>query len=205
MASEDIRAFWSYVMRAPKGGKHHAGFALHSLKTNRWATFHLFPRDKARSPRPGLSDPTDREGRLAGVGVYATVGSHLGRKGDSWLYLGAIEPGTHELKIAGERTQLLVPKATRPELTKTLQWLVDRLKADQWPVNNIELWHLGICRGCYDPHRCCDAAPAPPYPECIACREKRDEEAARPIPTVTPADDIDDELPANVHRFPHRE
>jgi hypothetical protein len=195
MASEDVRAFWSYVMRAPKGGKHHAGFALYSHKTKRWVTFDLWPRDGARLPRPAFKEPKHREGRLAGVGVYASVGSRRAGKYDAWVYLGAIEPGTHELKIAGERTQLLVPKATRPELVRTLRWLVDRLKADDWPVNGVELWHLGICRGCYRSR--CDPAPAPPYPECSDCREKR---TGRP-----PIDDIDDALPANVHRFPHRE
>lgn len=192
MASQAVSEFWAYVMRPPKGS--HAGFAIHSAKTGRWVTFNLWARRQARLPRPGLKDAGDREGRLAGVGVFACVGSRLFDGKAAWVYLGAIEPGTHELSIAGERSQLLVPQATRPELVRTLHWLVERLKADQWPVNGVELWHLGLCRGCYQRRN--DAGLAPPYPECIACRERRLDNEPR-----GPSGDIDDELPSNVTRL----
>lgn len=191
-----VDEFWHYLMRVPKG-RHHGGFALYSAKTGRWATFNLWPRKDARRARPGLKDASDREGRLAGVGVFAALGSRLFDQKAGWVYLGAIEPGTHELKIAGERSQCLVPRSTRGELTQTLQWLVARLKDENWPPHGVDVWHLGICGGCYQ--RCCDAGRAPPYPECVPCREKRLDEA--PKGRAGYSDDIDDELPANVTRF----
>jgi hypothetical protein len=192
----EVDEFWHYIMRAPKG-RHHGAFALYSAKTGRFVTFNLWPRKEARPARPGLKDPSDREGRLAGVGVFASLGNRLAGQNSSWVYLGAIERGTHELKIAGERSLCLVPRPTRGELVRTLQWLVARLKDENWPPNGVEVWHLGICRECYQ--RCCDADRAPPYPECIACREKRLEQEPRTRAPIR--DDIDDELPANVHRF----
>jgi hypothetical protein len=187
----EIDDFWRYIMKAPKGDK--AKFALRSVKSGRWARFDIYPRGEPRAPRPAMKAPKDREGRFAGAGVFGCLNNKRLFDHGAWLYLGAIELGTHELKVAGER-MLVRQHETRAELTRTLEWLIARLKAGEWPLSRAELWHLGLCQGCYK--QCSDPAKAPPYPECEACREKREEASSNVVRLRRPARDwIDDDIP----------
>lgn len=171
MAIEPIEEFWRY---ATSGSP--SRFSLVSLATHARVTFQVY------AVRPG------RDGKLAGHGVRGQA------QGTGWVYLGAIDPETRQLKLASERLEGL------PQV-RALVWLLGKLAAEEWPIRNAELWHAGNCWRCH--RHIGRRAPLPPYPVCsYDCAPEPVQAPPTPAQPVTQPEEIDDELPVNVHRFP---
>jgi hypothetical protein len=191
MADERIEEFWRY---ATSGRPTSFSLVNRAKQTRVW--FRVWAPRKAKKAKANAARLSDREARLEGHTVSGKS------KGTPWLYLGAIVPETRQLRVTPWNPE----RASLPQ-TKALQWLLARLAAGEWPVRGVELWHGGNCCRCYrvvTNHR----GLLPPYPVCnYDCSPVLPVVQAppQPTPTVTRAEDIDDELPANVHRFPHRD
>ena len=188
MTDQRIETFWRY---ATSGGP--SRFSIVSRATKERILFRVWAPRKAKKAKRNAARPSDREPRLEGHTVSGKA------KGTPWLYLGAIDPETRQLRLTPWNPE----RASLPQ-TRALQWLLARLAAGEWPLRSAELWHGGNCCRC---QRVVvnQRGLLPPYPvcryDCSPVLAKLEPVAPPARPAVTPASEIDDELPENVTRF----
>jgi|HubBroStandDraft_1064217.scaffolds.fasta_scaffold113678_1 hypothetical protein len=182
MADERIEQFWRY---ATSGRPTSFSLVNRARQTRVW--FRIWAPRKAKKAKANAARLSDREARLAGHTVSGKV------KGTPWLYLGAIDPETRRLRVTPWNPE----RASLPQ-TRAVEWLLARLAAGEWPLRGVELWHGGNCCRCY--RAVTNRGLLPPYPVCNYDCSPVLPAVQAPRPTVT-ADEIDDELPANVTRI----